>query len=332
MSDSDRILYDQGHYRIVQHGPLDHAVTIVGFQNLRPEPPVLEREFPKPFLTPTLRSSGAPVNYVSFLVSRNTWYCDAAAEVAAQALRAQIAGTRVVTYGSSMGGFGAINMSGVLDAELFIAFAPQATTARPFIKAIRDGQFGTYLDPYVQHDEHMMAGELMDREGVIFVDPSHTADAAHASLAASMTRARIVNVPHVGHGVVRSLTRILPMREVFQDIADRTFDVVRLRRTILERRTRIPEYLAARPEHFAAFLDICRKDAADLSPKPFLNAALTLGLYRHRLELGGLTWREAADFLIRVIDDRGTSWNEAEVIMKDKARAQLADLRDQRPA
>jgi hypothetical protein len=287
----DRIIYDGALYRVILHGgEITHPVTIVGFQPLIPLfNPVFVDGYPTPFLPPALTQSGFPANFISFLVNRNTWYCDAEAQVAAAEIAKAAAGSRVVTYGSSMGGHGAMVLAEALDAAFFVALSPQATAFHPLIGHIEGARFSTVLDPHSSNGvyDHLSNGEVRHREGVIFFDTFDAQDAIHAARAAVLTRAVLVDVPHAGHPVTPVLHSVYPLRKILRTIVDDNFDLGQTRQLVAEEIVKQPCYLAARPELLARFLRKVKVQPELVTVQCLSNAARTLSLYRNHWPDGG---------------------------------------------
>lgn len=163
----DQVLFQSADYKVVLHGEPEHPASIVAFQPFGPFVSTPQKPFPEYFLPEKMIRSEMPVNFVSFQARRNDWYCGDDADLAAQSLGAVLEGTRVVTYGISMGGFAAINLAGLLNATRFLALAPQSTVFHPFMGSIDDRRFLEDIDPFRPHHDHISAGELQDREGVM---------------------------------------------------------------------------------------------------------------------------------------------------------------------
>jgi len=111
-------LAELGSYRALRNGPLTHPTTIVSFQarSAASHHPVDPRDFMDPFVPPSVTGSDMPVNFIQIVTNRNNWYLDAEAIDLARRVRQAVGGGRIVTYGSSMGGFAAVNLAGVLEA------------------------------------------------------------------------------------------------------------------------------------------------------------------------------------------------------------------------
>ena len=321
----DHVLFETDGYRVVLHGEPELPATIVAFQPHSPFISTPAQPFPEYFLPEKLIRSDFPANFVSFQTSKNGWYCDAQADKAAQTLGAVLEGTRVITYGMSMGGFAAMNLAGHLNAARFLALAPQATVFHPFMGVIHDNRFAAEMDPFQPHHDHISAGEVLDRDGLIIFDSYEYFDVAHAGRAASLTRAKLINLPYTGHQVGRVLNRILPLRKILLAMTRKHMDLIGMRRQIELAMADLPEQQAALPETFALFLAQEQELGAGISGQALLNAARCLKLYRNHWQAEpGFPQARAA--LHRVIEVKGGSWMNHETWMPGYIAELLQDL------
>jgi hypothetical protein len=116
----ERILYESDTLRIRYLGFADSPVCVVTFAHFSPSPRTRRRGFGEPFFLKQRISA------VHVTCSGNDWYqYPDVAEIgrAVAPLRARYG--RVVTYGSSMGGYAAILFAGDCGADAAIAASPQ---------------------------------------------------------------------------------------------------------------------------------------------------------------------------------------------------------------
>ena len=142
-----------------------------------------------------LRASGFDAVHV--LAARNDWYQDADMAGLFAAVRARGAGRpRVVTYGSSMGGYGAVRFAGRLGASTAVAISPQLSV---------DPARAPFDSRWVQHGrrlrflwEEPAPEDAGLREAWVFYDP-HDLDRRHMEALGALYPVRPLPVRHGGH-------------------------------------------------------------------------------------------------------------------------------------
>ena len=151
------------------------------------------------------------------LDARQSWYLQGVEGLAetpegvAEAIRAyaeERAIKRVVTIGSSMGGYGALLIGGLIGADLSIAMSPQSRTGAPW--SIINGD-ERWLHRYkVMEEENVLERDLAvefyggrrPKEAVIIVDSSNSLDAMHAIRLSDYSR--LIDLRGSGHNVARN--------------------------------------------------------------------------------------------------------------------------------
>ncbi len=120
---------------------------------------------------------------------------------------------RVIFYGSSMGGYGAMAYAGAAPGCQVLAFAPQTSldpAVVPFETRYRNGfARGTWNGPYVDGVE----GARRAGQVVVVVDPYEPIDMAHAARL-DPGNLVIARMPWQGHNVARRLTHGGVLRDV----------------------------------------------------------------------------------------------------------------------
>lgn len=196
------------------------------------------------------------------LINRKAWYLQQEALEACRAIRRRLPEARIITYGSSMGAYAAINHAGLLDADQIVAISPLSTIFPPFMDQIDDGRFREDregLDPAL---DIIGSGALMDRRGLLFFDPLHRRDALHAARLASLTRMTLVAVPGEGHPVGPAINRCSSLGRLLTEVVDATLDIDALRRAVADPNPadtgldRPPKWLAA----FCETLDLAPRE------------------------------------------------------------------------
>ncbi len=144
------------------------------------------------------------VSAIGIVTPRPNWYPPRDMELVIPAVRAHIAGRRVVTYGHSQGGFGAMKFSARLNADIALCFCPQWT-----IDPKDCGSFDTrttlYFDAKLGNGVHMLPSDVC-KQSFMFFDPREPADARHASMLGKFPGVHPVLVPFSMHDTIRVLT------------------------------------------------------------------------------------------------------------------------------
>ena len=173
----------------------------------------------------------------------NDWYQYTDMPVALAAIREATRGSqRVLTYGSSMGGYAAIRFAGELGADLAIALSPQFS-----------------LDPAEVPFEHRwqtearrlrFAPHLASEQAppVVIIHDAHGADSQHAHKLAKLYRVTAAAIPHCGHPSGTFLAETGLLTSVISDILADRFDPRALVREARARRRRSGKYLSTLSE------------------------------------------------------------------------------------
>lgn len=177
------------------------------------------------------RGRFAPLGMNEYLVrcNRNHWYQTAEIERVAELIVDAAQGTRIVTYGSSMGAFAAVNFAHMLGADQFVAVSP-----------LFDVEPGNELDerrwaedwPHVRFDYNLIkTGVGRESSGYVFYCAA-TADQRHAERIAENTAATLVPLDYGGHPVGFYLNRTYKIKRLLSEIAADDFDVSAFRREV----------------------------------------------------------------------------------------------------
>jgi len=151
----------------------------------------------QPFGRNYLEKSG--ISGVYFIAKWNHWWqpagCRAAIAAAVQYMAASQPGP-IMTYGSSMGGYGAALYSGRLDASTVLMLSPQYTPdpAKPphETRWAKEAREITFL-----HDD--MAAEISRTARKIVIYDTHDPDSRHAALFAAIPGTELFGTPFAGH-------------------------------------------------------------------------------------------------------------------------------------
>ena len=198
-----------------------------------------------------LRHLGIPA--LGFVHKRRRWFADRFME------RALLAGLRRIeehaeriTYGFSMGGYGAIRHAHLLGADTTIAFSPQWT--------IEPEKLAGVSQPFATHyreDKHAgMELTSFPTSGrlYLFYDPHEKHDAWHATrIMEHIPQTVLIAMPYVGHESVRPFASTPMMAALIEAARSRDDEFVRrvarhARRHHVNRR-RLIEELRAKKHH-----------------------------------------------------------------------------------
>ncbi len=116
----------------------------------------------------------------------------------------------ICTYGSSMGGYGAIKYSGRLGAQTVVAFSPQHSIDPKDERY--PSQYSAFYNAELNHDVAIRADDLAG-DIFLFYDPHHQVDAYAAGHIAGLSdRTNLVRMPYIGH------TTIIPVAKARQGL------------------------------------------------------------------------------------------------------------------
>ena len=274
----DRIeIFRDANYLVFSHGPLVHPCTIIGFSwRGDSDHPLVAGDFTRQFLPDHVSDWGLKANFISFVTSRNCWYLAPEVDQAIAAIKAVTAGSRIITYGSSMGGYAAVNLSSALNADYFFALSPMSTIFDPFMAEIQDFRFSDERRLLSKTRDGIARGDHANRRGLIVYDDKHVHDAKHAEVILSQTRSEALTVSFSGHPSMNSLNRICSLREILAAIVCDTIDAQTLQAEINRVLPDLPETLAGAMQSFPRFLDIIDQRPDSLGPEAFQSAVTTL--------------------------------------------------------
>ena len=213
------------------------------------------------------------LNVLGFMAKRPNWYPEAnmrGALAATADLRANYSET--VTYGSSMGGYGAAKYSGPLGASTALSLCPQWS--------IDPQHAGGFDQRYEQYFVSGRTGEAIRDDDVsgriyVFVDPSYAPDFDHAK---RIPTAEIVPVHSAQHHVTGMLAGTTAFQSLLaasrrRDTVELSSTIVRLRRASLRRLVEVIKKAKRRHPKWAASLTQAR--ASQLATNPRLMAEIS---------------------------------------------------------
>lgn len=176
------------------------------------------------------RGRFAPMGFNEYLIKRNRnhWFQTAEIEEVAEIVRQRTEGTRVITYGSSMGGFAAINFAPMLGAHSFIAVSPLHDVSLGNEAGDRRWVESAQID--FTHSL-IRSGECRDAEGYVFYAfDGH--DEKHADLIQRDTAATLVPVEYGGHPCSFYINATYKLKRIIAEVAAGEFALDTFRRDI----------------------------------------------------------------------------------------------------
>lgn len=228
-------LFEGEHLRMRGHW-LDRSRPLVISFGSRIEGKVPTRGFGEEFL----RERG--FNFVCFIPKRNLWWHTpelrlAAERVGLRQLAAEFAD--VVSYGSSMGGHGAIVGAQLCGARRIVAFSPQFSLHRGDLPLDPTWQFEMKgVEEQYRIDPRWSSGIHVD----LVYDPLHGMDRAHAKALGEHARVREVRVPLSGHFAAGMLRNCGLLACTVESLLEGRFDPVAFRGELRRRKRGLVEY------------------------------------------------------------------------------------------
>jgi len=188
-------LFEDDHVRIIyKHGQSDYVLVTFGDMVTKLDGDRFYADVP---------AEKAGMAAIGFVAKKENWFPAASIGAGAEAIRSLLQRfSTVITYGGSMGGYGAIKYSAMLGADLVIALCPQWSL---------DAQECGFEPGWQQHYQPSMAQmgiRPSDVAGRVFLlaDLGHALDRAHAGkIAQAVPDLRIINFPSVDHHVTTVL-------------------------------------------------------------------------------------------------------------------------------
>lgn len=137
---------------------------------------------------------------IGVISTRPNWYPAADMHAAIEAINGSTRGRRVVTYGFSQGGYGALKFGRALNASSAIAFSPQFSID-PAVVGDFDRRYVAYHRPELANGAPIALGELCP-DNYVYFDKRLAIDAKHTALITSVaagSQVVPVIVPFLGH-------------------------------------------------------------------------------------------------------------------------------------
>lgn len=233
------------------------------------------------------------IDAIHVVTRDNRWYHHPELDAALAAIAAAGAGyQRVVTYGSSMGGYAALRFAEAAGAQAALAISPQFS-----------------IDPRVAPFETRWPAEAARiayrahpapaGEGILVYDPVDRRDRRHAELyAAANPRLILLPVPYAGHPAATLLAETGQLQAMIRQVAEGSFDPAGARAALRAGRHGSRHYLftlamAARGRHGTVAIALLRRAVAT-AREPHILSILARELDRRgEHEEAGALHREA---------------------------------------
>lgn len=207
-----------------------HPISLVTFEARNKHIDALE---PSPFGKGFGKGVFAAKGFNEFIIkkSRNHWYQTDEIVDVIEIIKEAAHGTKIVTYGTSMGGFAAINYSALLGASHFIALSPLYDIAPD--SEVEDDRWGQ--EPHVLNFHHnwIRNGNCRTSCGYIFYGDNEL-DQHHAVCIARETNGILVPVDYGGHPCSYYLNDAYSLKKLVIDISRDQFDLERFRTDLAE--------------------------------------------------------------------------------------------------
>ena len=126
--------------------------------------------------------------------------------------------SRCVCFGFSMGGFGAINFSGYLNAE-FVAFQPQYklddnVPMTPFYRSCYQNIIRFFSVSNIENNL------CKNQKGLLFFDPYNEVDLYHAKEIYKKTNCNLIEIPYSGHATSTQVNRFCQIKNIIFDLGN----------------------------------------------------------------------------------------------------------------
>ena len=144
--------------------------------------------------------------------------------------------SRRLSYGFSMGGYGALKYSRALGTEAVLSLSPQSSVDPDFVPWER--RYRRYVRDF-HRGERLRAGDIGGHACVI-VDLAHAEDRRHIGIINQLCDARIINATGVGHATFELFLGSGIVRELFSAVMGR--DAARIRSLVRERKRHLPDF------------------------------------------------------------------------------------------
>ena len=170
--------------------------------------------------------TGMGIDEIHVISNKCNWYQTNEMLEVIKILKNKIVGKNCILYGSSMGGFAAINFSQMLGLP-FLAFAPQASlwgglTIQASWKNSRDEVHPIF--------DNILGGEASGSFGYIFFDKFNEVDSEHVNLILKKTSAEAISINFSGHETIREVNNVVRVKSIVREIFCGNFDLKKFKK------------------------------------------------------------------------------------------------------
>ena len=164
-------------------------------------------------------------NCIQFITNKNDWYqTDGIIEAIRATVKRIPVNNRIITYGSSMGGYAAINFSGQLNADFFIAFSPQVSILPRLMKEHMDTRWRSEGSAISFNHDYIIDRKVLDKNGLVFYDKM-SQDLWHADKIKDLSKARLIHVPYSRHASGKMLNKLYGLKRMLKEVVDGKFSL-----------------------------------------------------------------------------------------------------------
>lgn len=183
---------------------------------------------------------GSRIDAIHVIARDNNWYQEPDIMEAMARVRS-VSGRygRVVTYGSSMGGYAALRLGGLVGAHAALALSPQFSIDPAIVPW--EKRWPESGKQFVPVWEGTLDLPILD-EAYVAYDPMDL-DRRHAGLFAARIRFTPIRLPHCGHPVTGVLAELGLLQTLIRSVCRRDFDAAAFERAACAQRERSPQYL-----------------------------------------------------------------------------------------
>lgn len=188
------------------------------------------------------------ITCVGIMTPRPNWYPRRDMETAVAVINKALAGKRIITYGHSQGGYGALKFSRALGASVVLSFSPQFSIDPDEVGAV-DVRFTRYHDRALEGGARIGPEDIGGRAMIVW-DPLDPLDDWHVRRLTAYPGVTAVLLPFMGHDTVRLMADSGAGREVFALLRTRQTVTAATVRGVLRRNRYLSEsYRRARLAH-----------------------------------------------------------------------------------
>jgi pimeloyl-ACP methyl ester carboxylesterase len=230
------ILFRSDHIEVRRIAAGDGRHQVVTFESYHDDPGFGRSGFGESFF------ARAGLTGIHVLTSGNDWYQYPEMDAVLAVIRDAVTGAdRVLTYGSSMGGYAAVRFADALGATHVLSLSPQYSIDPRKFSADRrwwwDQKRVTFLPAY--------NGPITCRANVVVAfDPTLKLDTFHADLIARDVAVRVLNLPYAGHPVTTVLIELGLLQRIALALASGSIDLSAIESEFHARREEASMWLA----------------------------------------------------------------------------------------